>query len=171
MVSMLRQAAAVAAATAVLPLAAAPALARGVSHKMVPYRSLGGVQLKWTPAQVSKRLGKPDAVSHYGGRISGYEYDAAELRVDFDTLQEQDRAAFIGVWGGPYHTIKRVRIGTSEKTLKRRLRGYQHFSCTKLGCTISKSAESSEPGTSTTSFVVYRGKVEGFIIGYTFPDE
>jgi hypothetical protein len=171
MVSMLKQAAAVAAATAVLPLAAAPALARSVSHTMVPYRSLGGVQLKWTPAQVKKRLGKPDAVFHYRGRISAYEYDGAELRVDFDTLQKQDRAAFIGVWGGPYHTIKRIRIGTSEKTLKRKLHGYQHLSCTYLGCTISKSADSPAPGTSTTSFAVYRGKVQGFIIGYTFTDE
>lgn len=171
MASVLKKAAAVAAATAVLWIAAAPALARGVSDTMVPYRSLGGVSLKWTPAQVRKRLGKPNAVFHYGGRISGYEYDAAKLRVDFDTLQEQDRAALIGVWGGPYRTIKGIRIGTSEKTLKRKLHGYQHFSCIKtLGCTISKSADSPEPGTATTSFFIYRGKVQGFIIGYTFTD-
>jgi hypothetical protein len=169
MVGMLRKAAALAVATAVLPLAAAPALARGVSHTMIPYRSLGGVQLKWTPSQVKRRLGRPDAVFHEQGRISGYEYDAAELQVNFDVEQKQDRAFLIGVTGGPYHTIKGIRIGTSEKTLKRKLRGYQHFSCTKnVGCTISKSADIAEPGTSTTSFGVSRGKVQGFSIGYTF---
>ena len=71
MATMLRKAAAVAAASAVLPLAAAPALARGVSHPMIPYRSLGVVQLKWTSSQVTRRLGRPDAVSHQQGRISG----------------------------------------------------------------------------------------------------
>jgi hypothetical protein len=163
--------AAVAAATAVLSLTVTPALARGVSHTMIPYRSLGGVQLQWTPAQVKKRLGKPDAVFHEQGRISGYQYSAADLQVDFDIEQKQDRASLIGVTGGPYHTIKGIRIGTSEKTLMRKLRGYQHFSCTKnIGCTISKSADIAAPGSSTTSFGVYGGKVQGFSIGYTFND-
>ena len=171
MATMLKKAAAVAAAAAILTLAAAPALARGVSHTMIPYRSLGGIQLKWTPAQVKKRLGRPDAVFHEQGRISAYEYDAAQLQVDFDVQQKQDRAFLIGVTGGPYHTIKGIRIGTSEKTLKRKLRRYQHFSCTKnIGCTISKSADIAEPGASTTSFGVYAGKVQGFSIGYTFKD-
>jgi hypothetical protein len=52
------------------------------------------------------------------GRISRCEYDAADLLVNFDTLQEQDRASLIGVWGGPYHMIKGIRIGGSSSATR-----------------------------------------------------
>jgi hypothetical protein len=166
---MFKQAAVVIGAVGALALSAAPALA-GASYTVVPFKSISGIQLKWTPAQVRQHAGKPSAVFHENGKISGYQYAKGYIQVDFDTFDKQDRADLVSANTGPYHTIRGIRIGTTLKTLKHKLRGYDHFSCTAVGCTISDEAASTAPGAGLTGFGVVGGKVNGMDVSYVFSD-
>ena len=170
MVVMIKSALAVSGVAGALALGATPAAA-GTSHTIVPFQSVGGIRLKWTPAQVRKHADKPNAVFHEHGKVSGYQYYAADIQVDFDIFDKRDRATEISAGSGPYHTLRGIHIGTSLKTLTRKLRGYDHFSCTKnIGCTIANRANSATPGGALTSFGVYKGKVIGIGVSYVFND-
>jgi hypothetical protein len=162
---------ATAATVVVLALTAAPALARArFTRTVVPYRSIAGVTLKSTPAQIRARFGKPDAVFHESGKISGYQYNAIEMQIDFDIQSQTDGATLISADDPHLHSIRGIRIGTSIRTVRARLKGYKSLTCSKgLGCSISRG-EAGAPGSADTSFSTSNGKVSGFVVGYTFND-
>jgi hypothetical protein len=150
--------------------AAAPAtLAAGSSQLLVPYRSIGGLRLKWTPAQVRHHLGHPSATFRERGKISGYQYESRNLQVDFDIFDKRDRAQTVQDVDGPVHTIRGIHTGITVTALRHKLHGFEHFSCTKgIGCSISRG-EPGADGSYQTSFGVSGGKVTGFAISYNYP--
>jgi hypothetical protein len=166
---MFKSTAAAAAAAIAAGLTAAPALAREPNHSVVPYQSIGGIHLKWTPQQVRRHFGKPSATFHENGKISGEQYD--DIQIDFDIFDKHDRAMDISGIGPGFHTIKGIHIGTSVTTLKHKLGGRQHFRCEPhIGCNISKG-EPGALGSYQTSFGTENGKVSGFAVSYNFPDD
>jgi hypothetical protein len=163
---MLKKVAAITAATAILPLAAAPALAKGISTTVVPFVSVGGIKLNWTVAQVNAHAGKPTAVFHDGGHIDGEQFPG-DIQVDFFPIKGKDLSSNIGASGGGYHTVKGIRIGTSKAAIQKKLKGFDNFSCNNLGCTIMKG--SSSTGTYQTSFGFEGGRLSSMGISYSAP--
>ena len=146
------------AATAAAGLTAAPALAAGVDHTMIPFEELGGVKVGWSPARVMAKLGKPDDTSHRNGKILGLEYFGDGIGVIFDVSSTGDPVAEINAAGKGFHTFKGIHTGMSESALKAKLKGDPRLSCTSVSCTLATADH-----LSTTTFVFNpRHVVDGF---------
>src|SRR5579875_2256079 len=102
-----------------------PATAFARSRRIVPFKSVAGVPLKLTPAQVRHRLGRPSHVVRVSGRVAEYDYHRLDLSVQFDTDHHPDRADFVGVAEGaftrsiPYRTVHGIHIGSTRRAVRR----------------------------------------------------
>jgi hypothetical protein len=144
-----------------------PASAQAYNHKVVPFKSVAGLPLKLTPAQVRHRLGKPSHVIRVSGKVAEYDYESKHLSVEFDNTQAQDRADFVGVNDGAYHTVHGIHLGSSPKQLHHAF-GHK-LKCDNGSCTLYKGAPGS-PNSYRTDFEIFEGKVESMDVQYVFKD-
>jgi hypothetical protein len=144
-----------------------PASALAYNHKVVPFKTVAGIPLKLTPAQTRHRLGEPSHVIRVAGKVAEYDYNSKHLSVQFDNSQKQDRADFVGVNDGDYHTVHGIHIGSSAKALHR---AFGHaLKCQEGDCVLYKG----KPGSINsyrTDFGLFEGKVGSFDIQYVFKD-
>ena len=117
----------------VLAVAAAPAGARPLPKQIVLYKSVAGISLGATPAQVKHKLGKPSETTKVSGKIASLIYYNDNVSFDFDTLHKGDPADLAGATGGSYHTAKGIHVGSTEAAVKR---AYHGIKCKDGLCTI-----------------------------------
>lgn len=158
---------------AVAALLAIPATALARTTRVVPFKSVAGVPLKLTPAQVRHRLGRPSHTVRVGGKVAEYDYHRLALSVQFDTLHHPVRANFVGVAVGfatpkiRYHTVHGIHIGSSKAAVRRDFGHQCHWS---LGsCTLWKGRPGALNSTSF-SLVFFQGKVDSMNNQYVFND-
>ena len=134
-------------AAAFLLAAAAPALARGVSHEVVPFTSIAGVHFGWSPAHVRRVLGKPVKTAHAGNEPGEYVYSVGgdqNLTVFFEPNSPHDGVSSFSV-DGAFHTVKGIHAatdgGSSEAAVRRAFGRYSHFRCHRSDyCTTTRGA-------------------------------
>jgi hypothetical protein len=144
--------------------AAAPAAARSLPKKIVLYKSIGGVSLGTTPAQIKRELGKPSQTTHVSGKIAGLIYYNDHLSFDFDTLHKGDPADLVGAIGGAFHTSKGIHVGSTAKALRRVYRGIK---CKDGLCSLYQGTPGST-GERQTDFSIFDGKVESIDVQEVF---
>jgi hypothetical protein len=76
---------------------AIPAAALALNTSIVPFKTVAGIPLTLTPAQVVRRLGEPSHIIRVSGEIAEYDYAKLALTVEFDTLHHPDESDFVGV--------------------------------------------------------------------------
>ncbi len=113
---------------------AVPAAALALNTSVLPFKTVAGIPLKLTPAQVIKRLGKPSHVIRVSGKIAEYDYEKLALSVQFDTLHHPNESDFVGVAVGfatpniRYHTVHGIHIGSTKAAVKRAFGKQCHYS-------------------------------------------
>ncbi len=129
-----RIAGSLAVATAFL-LTATPALARGISHTVVPFTSVAGVHFGWTPAHVRRVLGKPVKSARAGDEPGEYIYSVdgdQNLTAFFEPNSPHDGVSSFSV-DDAFHTIKGIHAalynGSTETAVRRVFGRYPHFQC------------------------------------------
>ncbi|HET8976586.1 MAG TPA: hypothetical protein VFN87_00420 [Solirubrobacteraceae bacterium] len=139
-------------------LAAAPAAhaARHLPARIVLHTSIAGFRLGVTPRAVERRLGRPSQTIRVSGRIAQLTYNRAGLGFAFDTLQRSDPADDITAYIARYHTSKGIRVGASEKAVKR---AYHGLHC-QLGLCDLYQGTPGTVGSSDTAFTFFRGKLD-----------
>jgi hypothetical protein len=125
-------------------VAAAPAHAR-----IVPNRGMAGVRLGMSQQRVLDILGDPTTDFTYRSGMTTYAYDALRLRVSFLPGGGDTNDVFMLFTSGRKERTKEgVGVGTSESTLRRRLRGEQCFSNSQgRYCTLGGGDEGARPET------------------------
>jgi hypothetical protein len=116
-------------------LATAPALARGISHKVVPFKSIAGVHFGWSPAHVRRLLGKPVQTARAGDQPGEYIYSVGSeenLSIFFQPDSPHDGVSSFSIVDN-FHTIKGIHAaldhGSSEAAVRRVFGRYPHFRC------------------------------------------
>jgi hypothetical protein len=103
----------------------APASALARTTRVVPFKTVAGIPLKLSPAQVRHRLGRPSHTVRVSGRIAEYDYENADMTVEFDTLHHPVLSNFVGVTVGAFsrkidfHTVHGLHIGSSRAAVRR----------------------------------------------------
>ena len=140
-----------------LALAATPAAAT-----IRPQKGMAGITLDMTQAQVTKVLGK--ATVQRGRNDFGpfviFRYSKLDLSVIF---QGAVRVTTITTSGKTERTSKDIGVGSSERAVKRNVRGVK---CETFSGIRSCHVGTFEPGRRVTDFVIRRGKVSRVTIGY-----
>jgi hypothetical protein len=156
MAVMFRLVTAAAAVAALGSAAAAPAAqAARLSDRIVVQKSIGGFSDGVTPAAVKRRLGRPSETIRVSGRIAELIYRNDQISFDFDTLQRSDPADLVGAIGPRFHTSKGIRVGSSERAVKR---AYHGLKCGNGLCTMYTGTPGAT-GTVSTGFTFFGGKV------------
>jgi hypothetical protein len=137
---------------------ATPAGARSLPRKIVLYKSIAGVPLGLTPAQVKRRLGKPSHTIRVSGKIAELDFAAVKIDVEFDTIHHPDQSDFIAASGSRYHTSKGIHPGSTVTAVKRAYKG-QHLKCQSGLCTLYQGHPGAV-GSRRTDFGTFEGKVE-----------
>lgn len=154
-------------------LLAIPATALARTTRVVPFKTVAGVPLKLTPAQVRHRLGRPSHTVRVGGKVAEYDYRRLALSVQFDTLHHPVQANFVGVSVGSatpnirYHTVHGIHIGSTKAAVRRAFGHRCHWSLDI--CTLWQG----KPGAlNATSFalVFFEGKVTAMNNQFVFND-
>lgn len=127
-----------------------------LGSKIVLNRSIGGIGFGLTPAQIKRRLGRPSRTIRVGGRIAQITYYKDQLSIDFDTLQRSDPAQGVSAIGPRFHTSKGIRVGSSERQVKR---AYHGMRCDRFACDMYTGTPGAI-GTRSTDFSFVDGKVE-----------
>ena len=150
-----------------------PATALARSHRIVPFKSVAGVPLKLTPAQVRHRLGRPSHTVRVGGKVAEYDYHRLDLTVEFDTNHHPDRSDFVGVAEGAftrhirYSTVHGVHIGSTRRAVRRAFGRRCHWN---LGdCTIWRGHPGAI-GSTSLNFTFFGSNVTEIDIQYVFND-
>jgi hypothetical protein len=133
--------------TAIIALAAAaPAQAR-----IVPNRGMAGVRLGMSQQQVLDILGDPTTDFTYRSGLTTYAYKARRLRVTFAPGLATNDVFILFTSGRKERTKEGVGVGTSERTLRRRLR-HEHCFTNSQGryCTLGGGGEGTRPETAFT---------------------
>ncbi|MGB9183775.1 MAG: outer membrane protein assembly factor BamE [Solirubrobacteraceae bacterium] len=126
------------------------------------FKSIGGVSLGMTPAQVRRVLGRPSAVNRFQGKVTSYSYFGAhEFAISFDSVRAADPADSILLNQGSYRTPQGIHVGSTKRQLKR---AYRNVSCQGSVCKIYEGAPLT-PGTRDTEFIVAtNGRVIGIAV-------
>jgi hypothetical protein len=149
------------------------ALARGVSHRVVPFKSLAGVHFGWTPAHVRHVLGKPARTAKAGDEPGEYIYSVGggdqNLSVFFEPNSPHDGVNEMSIDAATFHTIKGIHSsldgGSSRAAVKRAFGRYPHFGCHNGGyCTTTRGAANvaAKYGAVEMQFDFLEGKLIGF---------
>jgi hypothetical protein len=133
--------------------AAAPhptVFARSIPHTVEPFRSVGGVGLGFTVAQVNRRFGPPDhrfPVAHR--HLAKYVYDDENFEVGFGGAPL--RVVWVATYRRQDHTMQGLRIDSSTVAQARRVYP-QGLRCTSGGtrppspsCTLYDDGDRSRP--------------------------
>lgn len=151
-----------------LAASAVPATARSLPRKIVLYKSIAGVPLGLTPAQVKRRLGKPSHTIRVSGKIAELDFDRVGINVEFDTIHHPDQSDFVAAHKSRYHTSRGIHPGSTVKALKRAYRG-RHLKCQTGLCTLYKGHPGAI-GSRRTDFGTFEGKVETIDIQVVLKD-
>lgn len=146
--------------------AATPAAARPLPRAIALYKSVAGVPLGLTPAQVKGKLGKPSVTTRVSGKIAGFAYYTTHLSVQFDTLHKGDLADFVGTTGSRYLTSKGIHVGSPVTSVKHAYRGVKCSS----GICVLYQGHPGAIGSRRTDFATFRGKVQGIDVQVVFND-
>jgi hypothetical protein len=144
---MIKRIAGLTAVAAAFLLATTPALARGISHDVVPFTSVAGVHFGWTPAHVRRVLGKPVQTARAGNEPGEYIYSVdgdENLSIFFEPDSPHDGVSSFSV-DDAFHTIKGIHAaledGSSEAAVRRVFGHYPHFRCHGSDyCTTTRGA-------------------------------
>jgi hypothetical protein len=146
---------------------ALPGAALAYNHRVVPFKTVAGIPLKLTPAEVRHRLGRPSHVTRVSGKVAQYDYDSKHLSIQFDTLQKEDRADFVGVNDGSYRTVHGIHLGSSSKAVRHAFGGA--LKCEADICALYEGKPGSLNST-RTDFSFFEGKLASMDIQYVFKD-
>lgn len=160
------------AAVAALLLIAAPTLARGISQKVVPFKSMAGVRFGWSPAHVRRVLGKPVKTVRSGHKPGEYIYSVdggdQNFSIFFEADSPHDGVATFDV-ADAFHTVKGIHAalyhGSSFKAVRRVFGHYPHFTCHKREyCDTTRGASDyiAKYGAVEMQFDFLEGKLIGF---------
>jgi hypothetical protein len=144
---MIKRIAGLAAVATALLLATTPALARGISHKVVPFKSIAGVHFGWSPAHVRRVLGKPVRTARADDQPGEYIYSVdgdENFSIFFEPNSPHDGVSSFSV-NDAFHTIKGIHAalehGSSEAAVRRVFGHYPHFRCKGSSyCTTTRGA-------------------------------
>ena len=144
---MIKRIAGLTAVAAAFSLAATPALARGISHRVVPFTSIAGVHFGWSPAHVRRLLGRPVKTARAGDEPGEYIYNAGgdqNLSVFFEPNSPHDGVSSMSV-DDAFGTVRGIHAalngGSSEAAVRRAFRRYPHFRCHRSDyCTTTRGA-------------------------------
>ncbi len=117
--------------------------AHRISRVIKPFRSIDGVRLGFTIAQVDRRFGRPDhrfRVAHR--RLAKYDYQDEDLEVGFGGSPR--RVIWVATSRLQDHTPQGVRVDLSTMTQARR--AYRHeLHCSYRSCTLYDRGRRSRP--------------------------
>jgi len=144
---MIKRIAGLTAVAAAFLLATTPALARGISHKVVLFTSIAGVHFGWSPAHVRRVLGKPVKTARAGDELGEYIYSVGgdeNLSIFFEPDSPHDGVSSFSV-DDAFQTIKGIHAafdgGSSEAAVRRVFGRYPHFRCQGSDyCTTTRGA-------------------------------
>lgn len=140
-------------------LAAVPATAGAA---LVPQKSIAGVRLGMSEAQVRAALGEPSDVRRGRndfGRFTELVYRRARVRV---ILQGRTEVTSVTTTSRRQRTSRNVGVGSSERTVRRRVRGVRCRTFLRFrDCVVGREL----PGRTVTSFSIRRGKVVRVTLG------
>lgn len=142
-------------------LCAAPAAATPVQPRVVPGEGIAGVSLGMTRAEVRAQLGRPARVRRAGEQgvdatqVTLWTFHAYRLVVGFQA--HGPRVTSVTTSSGAPRTREGVGVGTSERSLRERLRGER---CSgrrgeRRVCILGRVAV----GRPVTEFLIVRGVV------------
>ena len=142
---------------ALLLASAAPATA-----VIRPQKGMAGITLDMTQAQVREKLGTPriERGRNAFGRYTLFVYRSKRLTVIF---QGNRRVTTISTTGRSERTTRDVGVGSSERAVKRLVRGVR---CETFGDIRSCHVGSFTPGRRVTDFLIRGGKVIRVSVGY-----
>jgi hypothetical protein len=136
-------------------------LAAGASAAIVPNRSIGGVALGQTRAQVRSALGTPLSVRHARNEFGAFTvFRYAQVTV---TFQGNAGATGLTTTSRAQRTRKGVGVGSTEAQVKAGVPGVrcQTFAALRH-CTLGREL----PGRRVTDFVLRRGRVVRVVVGF-----
>jgi hypothetical protein len=119
------------------------AFAHAIPHTIKPFRSIGGVRLGFTVAQVDRRFGPPDhrfTVPHH--HLAKYIYDDENFEVGFGGVLPRV------IWVASYRRQDHIPHGLSvdSSTLAQARRAYPHgLHCSHGACTLYDHGDRSQP--------------------------
>jgi hypothetical protein len=123
--------------------AAAPAHAT-----IAPNRGMAGVRIGMTQQQVLDILGDPTTDYTYRSGLTTYAYKALRVRVSFLPAGSTNNVFMLFTSGRRERTKEGVGVGTSERTLRRRLRGEHCFrNSDGRYCELGGGEEGAKPST------------------------
>jgi hypothetical protein len=142
----------------VVAVLAALVLAAPAGANIIPGRSIAGVELGMTQAEVIGVLGTPDAVKHGSNEFGSYtRYKYHRLTVFF---QGDADVTAVKTTRTSEKTPHGVGVGSTRAELK--------AGVTKLKCPTKRFCQKgrSVPGARVTAFWLYRGKVSAILVGF-----
>lgn len=144
--------------------AATLAFTAGAQATIIPGRSVGGVHLGDSQAQVQARLGQPAsqkvATVEIVGRQLSYRYPA--LTVSFDGAGDDARVLGVLVTGRSQRTSRRVGVGSTRRQVARRVPGAH---CQSTAGYAHCWVGSFTPGSIVTDFRLRGGHVADIALG------
>ena len=137
---------------------AVPASAQAV---IVPQKSIMGIELGMTKAEVKAEAGQPDAVRHPRneiiGRYTEYQYGLTQIGIATNS-----GVIYVSTRDRDERTASGLGVGSSKRAVKRKLQGE---TCQKLPrgsrCFLGQEL----PGRTVTDFRFRRGKVRSVLLG------
>lgn len=137
-------------------------IAAPASATIRPQKGMAGITLDMTQAQVKKVLGAGSAQKGKNdfGPYTILRYRKLDLSVIF---QGNSRVTTITTSGKAERTTKDVGVGSSERAVKRNVRGVR---CETFAGIRSCHVGGFLPGKRVTDFVIRRGRVSRVTIGY-----
>jgi hypothetical protein len=139
------------------------ALAAPAQARIVPQRSIAGVRLDMTQAQVRAAAGEPSAVERGRndfGPFTQFVYRGKRLTV---TFQGDDAVTAVATTSRAERTRSGVGAGSSERAVRRGVRGVQ---CETFFRIRSCHVGSFTAGRKVTDFLMRRGRVARVTLGY-----
>jgi hypothetical protein len=150
--------------TALIALVLAVGMAGPAAALIVVQKSIAGVRLGMTAAQVRTVLGKPDAVTHpknpIQGTVTRYRYGLTEV---FIARGKDGRVFAITTRSARQKTSGGVGVGSSEALVHAHVSGVH---CEGSGSTRTCQVGKALPGHRVTTFFISRaGKVKRVSLG------
>jgi hypothetical protein len=123
--------------------AAAPHATRSIPHTIKPFRSVGGLRLRFTVAQVDRRFGRPEhrfPVAHH--HLAKYDYRDENFEVGFGGMPPH--VIWVATHRRQDHTPQGLRIDYSTPAQAHRM--YPHgLHCSHGSCTLYDHGDRSRP--------------------------
>ena len=148
------------AAALVAATLAAFAAAPNASATIVPQRSIAGIALGMTRAQVQARLGAPPRVVRTRSELGRF----TEWRYRTVSLSFREASGVIAVWttSPRERTARGVGVGSRERAVRRTVRGVR---CRTIAGVRSCIVGAELPGRRVTAFFLRRGRVVRVVVG------